>query len=197
MQDSLAIVGVALAAFVATNLDNLFFLIAFLADAKGRTLRVHAGFLLAIAGILLVGVGAAQAADFAPARYVGWLGIVPIALGLHSLERLRRDRAAPWPERPVERQAGAFTVALVTLANAGDSFAVFVPLFAESEDPFVVLIVATGLVAGILWCVLATWLVEHQALGHSFRRIGPRLLPFLMIGVGIYVLINTGSDTLF
>ena len=197
MQDSLVIVGVALAAFVATNLDNLFFLVAFLADAKGRTLRVHAGFLLGIVAILLVGVGAARAADFAPARYVGWLGIVPIALGLHSLERLLRGRAEPGSERLLKPGAGAFTVALVTLANAGDSFAVFVPLFAESEDPFVLLIVATGLAAGLLWCVFAAWLVEHETLGRSFRRFGPRLLPFLMIGVGVYVLLNTGSDTLF
>ena len=152
--------------------------------------------MLAIVTILVVGVGAANAADFAPARYIGWLGVVPLVLGLHALIQLLRGRGEMLPETSASRATGIVAVALVTLANAGDSFAVFVPLFSDTEDPFVALIFATGLVAALFWCALATWLVGHEALGQSFRRFGPRLLPFLMIGVGIYVLINTGTDTL-
>jgi cadmium resistance protein CadD (predicted permease) len=196
MQNSLPIVGVALAAFVSTNLDNLFLLVGFLAASKGRTLRVHAGFILAIVVILAVGVSAAGAADFAPARYAGWLGVIPIAMGLHSLVRLFRAGEDPLPEASANQAKGVFTVAVVTLSNAGDSFAVFLPLFADTEDLFVALIVATGLVSALIWCAFAAWLVEHEALGRTFRRFGPRLLPFLMIGVGVYVLINTGTDTL-
>jgi cadmium resistance protein CadD (predicted permease) len=197
MQDSLTIVGITLAAFVSTNLDNLFILVGFLAASKGRTLRVHAGFTLAIIAILLFGVGAANAADFAPARYAGWLGVVPIAMGLHILIRLLRGGNEAMPETSIDSATSVLTVAFVTLANAGDSFAVFLPLFADTEDSFIALIFATGLAATLVWCALAAWLLKHPTLGRALRRVGPRLLPFLMIGVGVYVLINTGTDTLF
>lgn len=196
MQDSLAIVGIALAAFVSTNLDNLFLLVGFLAGSKGRSLRVHFGFVLAIFVILLIGVAAAGAADFVPAHYAGWLGVVPLAMGILGLIRLLRNRGEVHTESSVEAASGILAVTLVTLANAGDSFAVFVPLFADSENFFVALIVMTGLGAALLWCGLAAWLVEHEALGRFLRRFGPRLLPFLLIGIGVYVLINTGTDTL-
>ena len=196
MQDSVVIVGIALAAFVSTNLDNLFLLVGFLGRSRGRALRVHLGFILAIVAILVVGVAAAGVADFAPARYIGWLGVVPLGMGVHALIQLLRGRGETLPETSARRATGIVAVAVVTLANAGDSFAVFVPLFSDTEDPFVALIFATGLASALFWCALATWLVGHEVLGHSLRRFGPRLLPFLMIGVGIYVLINTGTDTL-
>ena len=196
MQDSLSIVSIAVAAFVSTNVDNLFLLVGFLAAAKERSLRVHAGFILAIVAILVIGVGAAGAADFAPTRYVGWLGVVPIAVGILALIRLRREGGEALSETSVDPVTSVAAVALVTLANAGDSFAVFVPLFAETDDEFIALMFATGLASAVLWCVFAAWLVEHETLGRSIRRFGPRLIPFLMIGVGVYVLINTGTDSL-
>jgi len=196
MQDSLGIVGITLAAFVSTNLDNLFLLVGFLAAAKERALRVQAGFVLAIVVVLAIGVAAAGAADFAAARYAGWLGVIPVAMGLRALVQLLRHRGEELVQKSADPAAGVLTVAFVTLANAGDSFAVFLPLFAETDDAFVVVIVATGMALALIWCALAAWLVDHETLGHSLRRVGPRLIPFLMIGVGGYVLLDTATDTL-
>ncbi|SIT46638.1 putative permease, cadmium resistance protein [Paraburkholderia ribeironis] len=73
----------AIAAYAATNIDNLFVLLAFLAEAGGRRRRrviagQYAGSLILIAGSLLL----AALLTRLPAGYIGLLGLLPIGVGL-------------------------------------------------------------------------------------------------------------------
>lgn len=73
----------AIAAYAATNIDNLFVLLAFLAEAgSGRRRRViagqYAGSLILIAGSVLI----AALLTGLPAGYTGLLGLLPIGVGL-------------------------------------------------------------------------------------------------------------------
>ena len=71
----------AIAAYAATNIDNLFVLLAFLAEAGGERRRVIAG---QFAGSLALIVGSILLAALLarlPAGYVGLLGILPIGVG--------------------------------------------------------------------------------------------------------------------
>ncbi|MFM0122659.1 cadmium resistance transporter [Paraburkholderia sp. RL18-101-BIB-B] len=72
----------AIAGYTATNVDNLFVLLAFLAEAGDERRRViagqYAGSLILIAGSALL----AALLKHLPAGYVGLLGILPIGVGL-------------------------------------------------------------------------------------------------------------------
>ena len=43
------------------------------------------------------------------------------------------------------------------------------------------------------WCVAAYQLVQHRALGPPVRAYGARLLPWLLIVLGIYILMRTNA----
>jgi cadmium resistance protein CadD (predicted permease) len=142
-------------------------------------------------------IGAAFAANFAPQRWVGYLGLVPIALGVHELYRLyapnSREPTGPEPNAP---PIPALGVAGVMLANSADSLSALVPLFAETRDALLPLIALVVLAASAIGCWLARWISSHERLGPLIRRMAPRLVPFVLIGVGLYVLSDTGTDTL-
>jgi cadmium resistance protein CadD (predicted permease) len=39
-----------------------------------------------------------------------------------------------------------------------------------------------------VWCGVASYLVNHSFLADRFRRITSRILPFVLIGLGLYIM---------
>lgn len=206
---SLALLAVA--AYAATNIDNLFVLLAFLAETGGQRRRVIAG---QFAGSLILIVGAILLAALLtrlPAGYVGLLGILPIGVGLskawarfrpgnadqvQEAQATARMRSSASPATAATAGPGSswWTVACVAVANGSDNLAVYVPLYAShshSEGMFIslVFVVMIG-----LWCAGAVWLVEHPLLGAPIRRYGTALLPLILLVIGVSVIVQ--NDTL-
>ncbi len=194
MEEVLATTAVAIAAFVSTNVDNLFILIGFLSAPGQRAWAVFTGFVAAFIAILLLGFAASIGADFAPGRYASMLGVIPIAFGMFGLVGLLRG-AAPEGAVAPPTATGTIAVAGVTLANGSDSLAVFVSLLAETDDPFSYLVVGVAGLLALVWCGLAHWMVRHDTLGALLERVAPRILPFVLIAVGVYILLDTNTDT--
>jgi len=46
------------------------------------------------------------------------------------------------------------------------------------------------LVMTVFWCVLGYLLVNNRWLGETIRRHGHRGLPFVLIGLGLYILLG-------
>jgi cadmium resistance protein CadD (predicted permease) len=44
-----------------------------------------------------------------------------------------------------------------------------------------------------LWCLAAHWLVSHRALGAPIRHHAHRVVPFVLIGLGVLILMKTGT----
>lgn len=135
------------------------------------------------------GIGALFAASLAasllalaiPAGYLRWLGLVPVALGVAML--LRKARAEQTPSA-----SGLLAVTAVTIANGADNVAVYVPLFATRSAGAVAVMAAVFAIALALWCLGARWLVRHPAAGAPLRRWGPRLVPWLLVALGLWIL---------
>jgi cadmium resistance protein CadD (predicted permease) len=77
----------------------------------------------------------------------------------------------------------------VTFSNGGDNIGVYVPLFSKYNDVSQV----TGLTIVFLtmtavWCIAAYYLVNHPLIASRIRHIGHVILPFVLIGLGIYIL---------
>ena len=84
-------VGVAVALFAATNVDDLFLLVAFFADPRRRPGAIVAGQSLGIAVLVAASLAASLVSRVLPAPWVGLLGLVPLARGIAGLTRRWRD----------------------------------------------------------------------------------------------------------
>ena len=88
-------------------------------------------------------------------------------------------------------------VALVTIANGGDNISIYTPLFTTRS---VYEILAIGGIFAILtavWLGAAHSLVNHPTLGAPIRSHGHRIVPFILIALGILILYEAGTARLF
>jgi cadmium resistance protein CadD (predicted permease) len=200
--------GVAVLAFVGTNIDNCVVTMAMVAGAPvERAHRIAAGQVLGFAAIVAASVAtAALLFEFSPA-VVGLLGLVPLAIGMHGLlglwsaARAGHEDADGSPRgpgglsrRPVGRSLTA--AALVTIAAGGDNLAVYIPLFRVGGAGKVTAI-AVVFVAGE---ALVTWLVltggRHPRARAAMTRLGTVAVPVLLCCIGILVLAAAGTFSL-
>lgn len=197
-------VGVAAAAFVATNVDNTVVTTTLVAGAPpDRAHRIAAGQVVGF--VVIVGIAAAAAAvlfEFSPAA-VGLLGFVPLAIGVRGIIDLlvrpgpadERPKAR-WRRRPATDRAvgrSLTTVALVTLAAGGDNLAVYIPLFRQggvSHLSAVAVVFALGEV-GVTAVILAAG--GHPRARAVMTRLGAAAVPLLLCGVGVLVLVSAGT----
>lgn len=170
-------------AFAATNVDDLFLLVAWFAAGRYRARDIVAGQFLGIGALFVASVAAALLALAVPLEYVRWLGLVPIALGVKVL--LFPDREAEADAPPA---AGVLTVTTVTVANGADNLGVYIPVFATSTTASIGVWAVVFVLLIALWCIGARWLVRHPAAGAPLRRWGPRAVPWVLIALGLGIL---------
>lgn len=186
-------------AFASTNIDDIFVLLGFFADPAFRARHVVLGQFLGIGVLVALSLAGALAALVIPPAYLGLLGLLPIALGLKKLWELRRGSEDDDAEATGHPAAGAhrmLSVAAVTIANGGDNIGVYVPMLAtrSAQERFV--IVAVFAVMTGVWCFVAHALVRHRALGAPLRRWGHRLLPWVLVGIGVVILVENDTVAL-
>lgn len=196
MDELLPILAMGVVAFLATNADNLILLFAFLADRSFRPGHVIVGYGLGMLIILGVSWLIAWIAHWFPPEYVGFLGVVPIVLGLKRLydQFIRhRNRTDPAPASP-SMHSQIITVALADVAHGPDTITLYAALLAESDlaAQFAVTMLYLLLVAG--WYCLGFFLLRHPRVRDPVQRYGHALSPFMLIGVGIYIVLNTVHD---
>ena len=187
----------AIALFVATNIDDLFILVGFFADPKFRAREIYAGQYLGIAALISVSLIAALAALVIPDQYVGLLGLLPIAIGCKQLVDLWRGEEDDDDEAG-HRQTGSgiariVAVAAITVANGGDNVGVYTPVFAVRSAAENLVICVTFIILTAAWCAFAHWLVSHPTLGSPLRRYSPRVMPWVLIALGVLILYDANS----
>ena len=76
----------------------------------------------------------------------------------------------------------------MTFSNGGDNIGVYTPLFAKyNTTGEITVLVAVFMAMTALWCISAYYLVNHPLVASKIRHIG-LILPFILIGLGVYVL---------
>jgi cadmium resistance protein CadD (predicted permease) len=189
--------GLGIALFVATNLDDLFVLLGFFSDARYRPSHVVLGQFLGIGALTAISLAAAFAAMNVPREYVGLLGALPVGFGVQGVYRsLRRREAADDDHASAPKGAAVAAVALVTMANGGDNIAVYVSVFAVQPPARLAVFCIVFATMTALWCAGSHALVSHPRAGALIRRFGPRLLPWALIGIGVHVLVSSGAVAL-
>lgn len=198
MTNFVQIVGLAVVVYAVATIDDLFVLVGFFADPRIRARHVVAGQFLAMAALFAASSAASLLAFVVRPPYLGLLGIAPIGVGLWKLWELLRHvprHAEPKPSR-AERKTNAwgktFAVTAVAIANSSDNLGIWTPVLAVHPGQIFIFGLVFAAMTGI-WCIAALWLVSHPQLGAPLRRYAQFVVPFLLIGLGIFVLRHAGS----
>lgn len=183
--------GQAVGLFAVTNIDDILILALFFARGAGhrRTARnIAAGQYLGFTGILAVAVAAAFGATFLPERFVPFLGLLPLALGVKAAIQAWRHRHDDEEQRQATSHApGILEVAAVTFANGGDNIGVYVPVFATAGGGMVVFVLVF-LVLVAVWVAAGRFFATRPVIAAALSRWGHVLLPVVLIGIGLLIL---------
>lgn len=189
--------GLALAAFVSTNLDNLGALCGAFIDSRYTPRSVVLGFGIGSSTVLALSVLAALLA-VAMGGSTRVLGLVPLGMGLFGVWRLRLragQYAAPpigaSPPRGRSPLAGPvhghamqlLTVAATTVACGGDNVAVYAPLLARRPQLAPLNLIILVLLNASL-CLICYYTSNAAAL----RRWGSIIGPAILIVVAVTIL---------
>lgn len=206
----LTTIGVGVGVFVATNIDDIFLLTLFFAHVNATFRRRHIvlGHSLGFTGLLAISGLGYVTALIVPRAWIGLLGLVPVGLGLRKL--MDRTAQAGTGDRTAAQfgTAGAgplwrsvlapqtYSVAAVTLANGGDNIGVYVPLFATSSPAEIAVLVVVFLLLVATWCYAGAILGKHPGISAVLARYGHFIVPVVLIGLGVFILVESGTFAL-
>jgi len=185
---ALALLSIVL--FAGTHVDDLLLLLSFFADRTVPRSAIVAGQYIGVTLLLLGGLLCSEIAVILPPLYLRLLGLVPLALGLAKLVASFRAHFASANEVPPQSTHGRHMmgVAALTLSSGGDNLGVYLPFFATHPPRARLVIIVVFLCMTAVWCFAAHWLARHRLLQPVIRTWGSRLLPLVLILLGLYVL---------
>ena len=203
MNELLTAISTGMTAFTATNLDDILILLLFFSQVNAVFRRRHIVFgqFLGFTALVLASLPGFFGRLIFPPDWIGMLGLLPIAIGLSRL--LNPDSDDSEAEAELEQSEKSFfssflspqtySVAAVTVANGGDNIGIYVPLFASNtlESLAVILAVFFSMVG--VWCYAAYRLIQMRAIADTLTRYGNQLVPFVLIGLGIAILVKSGT----
>jgi cadmium resistance transport/sequestration family protein len=195
--------------FAATNIDDMVISRLFFAQVNHafRPRHIFVGKYLGFAALIAASLPGFFGGLIVPKAWIGLLGLVPIAIGISHLvkrENEENDVQAVSGEfnresnSPVSKLANLFNpqtlnVAAVTVANGGDNIGIYLPLFASSDLPSLVVILAVFSVMVGVWSYVAYRLTRQRAIARILTRYTKAVVPFVLIGLGIFILIESGT----
>lgn len=197
MRDLVSLIGVAVAVFVSTNIDDILILSALYAEPHLKSRSVVVGQFLGIGTLVTVSAIAALATFVVPRGWTGLLGIFPLAMGIRALFAWWRDMDKQNAEKTKDEERRVETrlhsqilaVTVITMANGGDNLGVYIPLFA-SEPKAIPVFAAVFAAMTAIWCYLGHTLVNNRWFGTHIQRFGRIALPFVLIGLGLHILFS-------
>lgn len=193
MVDILGLFAIGVSAFAATNIDDIFVLMMFFSSLSFPVRHIVLGQYVGIGLLIAISVLGSLISLIVPTYVIGLMGVVPIAIGIKNLIELRKsDNSISRQVIQDKRNRSYFSfasVAAVTFSNGGDNIGVYIPLFSNYNTVSQI----TGLIAVFfamttVWCIAAHYFVNHTLVASRIRHIGKIILPFILIGLGIYIL---------
>ncbi len=197
-------------AFIATNLDDIVVLMVFFAqvNASLRPWQIVTGQYLGFGILVLLSLPGYFGGRLVPVQYIGLLGLVPLGIGLKMLftpndeaedavkvlesgasNRFQRSLAFLPPQ--------VLQVAAITVANGGDNIGIYVPLFASKNLVGLLIILATFFLLVGVWCYVAGRLVKQPLVSRVLGKYGDRLIPWVLMALGGYILYESGTFAYF
>jgi cadmium resistance transport/sequestration family protein len=193
-------------AFIATNLDDILMLIVFFTkiDQNFRPWHIIIGQYLGFLTLLLLSLPGYFGGLLVPQYWIGLLGLVPLGIGIKLLfDKKNNEEEVQTVSNPLLQRLENFLhpqilqVTVVTIANGGDNIGIYVPLFASKNLGGLLEILGTFLLMLGLCCWIAWYLVKQPAITQLFSKYGDRLIPWIFITLGCYIVYESGTAAYF
>jgi cadmium resistance protein CadD (predicted permease) len=216
----LIIISVAISAFIATNIDDLFLLTVFFAHPQYNSVSVIIGQYLGIISLILISIPVYIFKSSIPNFFMVLMGFIPLLIGLNEILDLYNNKTKPIS--PISNQNsfnpkssafsrtlntnkdGAtnneklgsyrifawFSVALITISNGADNIGVYAPLFSNLNQSELLLTILIFLIMTGIWCFFAHLIIKNKVLGTKIEKYGHIILPFVLIILGIGIIIS-------
>ena len=169
-------------AFSATNIDDIVFLTIFFSQASRRW-HVVVGQYLGFTALVVISLIGFFGGQVLPHGWLRLFGVAPIAIGIKKLFAKRDDRIP-------RASTGTLDVATVTFVNGADNIGIYAPLFAISNAPRVMVLIAVLYVLLAAWSVASYLIHRQKAVVYTLQRWGHWIVPVVLIAIGIYILLN-------
>jgi cadmium resistance transport/sequestration family protein len=211
MESLLQVIVAAIAAFAATNIDDILILMFFFSQVNS-SFRIHhiiLGQYLGFMGLLLLSLPGFLGGLIIPKAWTGLLGLIPIYIGVQQI--LNPETQTPEipsiasGKRSHPKSSGlmsyfnfllapqTYSVAAITLANGGDNIGIYVPFFASLSWFKLLVVIITFLSLVGVWCAIAYGLTRQPMIGKVLNRYGHKVVPFVLIGLGLLILWDSQS----
>jgi len=182
--------------FAATNIDDIVVLtVLFLASTRGgpRAWQIVLGQYLGFATLVAISVVAALGLTIIPDEWVGFLGFIPLVIGIVGLVRgLRNGRDDDDEAESALKAVGVLGIAGITIANGADNISLYTPIFRTISpvDTAITIVVFLALVG--VWCIAGRLIGTNKTVTETLERIEHWLVPAVFIGLGLFIIIESG-----
>ena len=188
---------------MSTNIDDIFLLIVFFSNVlRYPPYQVIIGQYVGIGLLVTISIIFSLVSLVIPSFLIGLMGFVPIVIGIkkliekHNKEKLMRSdsNANSFKNNNQNKSTSSLlsfvSVAAVTVSNGGDNLGIYTPLFVYNSIDQLIIFIAIFMIMTALWCSIGFYLVNHSFLANRIQYIGHIVLPFVLIGLGLYIIID-------
>lgn len=200
----------SLISFSSTNIDDIFIL-TILFSQVGKNLSkkdIVLGQYLGVGLLVLFSILASHSLNRIQTEYLGLLGIIPIFLGIKSwLDFVKNKKRTVSIEKDSSANKADLTdetlltsglrphflnVTLLTLGNGSNNIGIYVPLFSRYSVIDLIITVLIFIIMIAIWCYFSFKLANLSFIQEELHRHQVFIIPVIFIGLGIYILIDSG-----
>lgn len=209
---------IAIVTFTITNIDDVLVLAIFFAQSKSnpalKKRHVIMGQYLGFSVLVLASLLVFLTSLVIPLAWIGLLGLIPLGQGIFRLIKLVRkqpqekqhqqeEEASPDQVSAMPRFLRSvltpriYSIATITISNGSDNISIYPPIFAHGGTGQLVVVLIVFFLMVALWCLVGYGLTRLPGIAQILERYGQYLLPLCLMGLGIYILIESGTMSLF
>lgn len=197
MLEIIVLILITISAFIATNLDDLFLLMAFFSFPEFQDKGVVFGQFMGMGTLIIISSSAYFFQMIIPTLGVALLGVLPILIGLKHLMKIKKTSKNRYLSKKYIKRSNlkmekhkVIKVALTTIANGGDNIGIYAPLFMILEWEQICLVSTLFLVLTGIWCLTSFYMVNNNIFGDKIRSYGYFIFPLVLIAIGIAIIIK-------
>lgn len=187
----------AISLFITTNLDDIFILILLFSQkdseekqSRNDVSKIVLGQYLGFGFILGLSLLGSFGATFIPIEWTGILGFLPIYLGSRMLVEQKQVNLAD-SDSVFKIKISVISIAALTIANGGDNIGIYMPYFLTLQPIQIIVTSVTFFVLLAIWCWLGYKLAQLNQIAKTLEKYGKKIVPFVFIGLGLYILIKS------
>lgn len=215
----------AFVSFASTNIDDIFILTLFFSQINNdmKIKHIFIGQYLGIGFLTTISIIGALGISIIPSEYVGFLGLVPIYLGVKAYFDYKKENNDNKDVTNQELQNNINTrnteleettymqekhrlnfarnfinpsvikVFSLTLANGADNIGIYVPLFTSMNLMGIIVTVIIFILLIALWCFIAFKLSERSFVQKNIEKYKHIFVPIIFICIGVFILKESES----